>query len=146
MNLLLSYPWWFVLFCLLLGLGYAYLLYFWRNTTVEKTDKKYNFLLAFLRFIAVSLISFLLLSPLIKTKNSEIDKPILIFAKDNTMSVGIKLSKEEKKAFEQDWNELISKLSKKYTIKKYNFSDHLNDIETNNFTIRKKESTTAPKI
>ena len=91
MNLLLSYPWWFVLFCLLLGLGYAYLLYFWRNTTVEKTDKKYNFLLAFLRFIAVSLISFLLLSPLIKTKNSEIDKPILIFAKDNTMSVGIKL-------------------------------------------------------
>ena len=143
MNLLLSYPWWFVLFCLLLGLGYAYLLYFWRNTTVEKTDKKYNFLLAFLRFIAVSLISFLLLSPLIKTKNSEIDKPILIFAKDNTMSVGIKLSKEEKKAFEQDWNELISKLSKKYTIKKYNFSDHLNDIETNNFSGKETDISTS---
>lgn len=127
MNLILSYPWWFVLFCLFLGLGYAYLLYFWKQAYADKTEQKFSYFLAFLRFIAVSFISFLLLSPLIKTKNAELDKPILIFAKDNSLSVGMKMSKAEKVFFDNEWEKLITNLSKKYAVKEYNFSDKLNE-------------------
>ena len=34
-------------------------------------------------------------------------------------------------------------MSKKYTIKKYNFSDHLNDIETNNFSGKETDISTS---
>ncbi|MBX7225433.1 MAG: hypothetical protein K1X55_05340 [Chitinophagales bacterium] len=125
MRLILSYPWWFILLCLLLGGVFSFLLYFWKSAPENKNDRFFQKLLAALRFFAISLLAFLLLAPLIKTKKTEYDKPILIFLKDNSASIGMKL--KEKNAIEANWNKVIAQLSKDYSVKSYNFSDKLEE-------------------
>ena len=125
MRLILSYPWWFLLFCLLLGGLFSYILYFWKNKHENRNDRRFQKILALLRFLAVSLIAFLLLAPLLKTKKTEYDKPILIFLKDNSASVGMKL--KDKKEVETNWNKAIEQLSKDYNVKAYSFSDKIEE-------------------
>jgi hypothetical protein len=82
-ELFLQTPSWFILFCLLAGLGYAYLLY----QPVAGWGKKINYGLAILRGLVVSAICFLLLSPLVRKTEISVDKAKLVFAIDNSESV-----------------------------------------------------------
>lgn len=79
-------PLWFILFCILAGAGYSFLLYF-KNKQHKELSKKLIYLLASLRFLAVFTICFLLLSPLIKSKLKQVEKPILVIAQDNSESL-----------------------------------------------------------
>lgn len=133
MQFILAYPWWFIFGCLLLGFLYAYLLYFWKPSSSQNYKGKEIYFLAFLRFIAVSFISFLLLSPLLKTKNTAYDKPILVFAKDNSESLLLKLNKAQQNILEDKWSALIKSLERKYKIVSYNFSAKLEEEQKLNF-------------
>jgi hypothetical protein len=82
-ELFLQTPSWFILFCLLAGLGYAFLLY----QPVAGWGKKINYALGVLRGVAVSAICFLLLSPLVRKTENSVDKAKLVFAIDNSESV-----------------------------------------------------------
>ena len=64
-NITFEYPTWFILFCLLLGLAYAALLYF-RNQTFREQPRYLTWGLSALRFLSVSTIAILLLSPFYK--------------------------------------------------------------------------------
>jgi len=81
-----SYPWWYVLFCLITGVLYAYIMYF-----REKKFSDYSIWLkrtmALLRFMAVGLITFLLLVPFIKSVQEELKLPVLVIATDQSLSV-----------------------------------------------------------
>lgn len=81
-----SYPWWYVLFCLITGVLYAYIMYF-----REKKFSDYSIWLkrtmALLRFMAVGLITFLLLAPFIKSVQEELKLPVLVIATDQSLSV-----------------------------------------------------------
>ncbi|SFC04014.1 hypothetical protein SAMN05421780_102361 [Flexibacter flexilis DSM 6793] len=74
---------WYLLPCLLAGVVYAYLLY----SKKAPWSKNLNYTLAFLRFVVVSFLAFLLLNPLIKTSLSLIEKPWVVLAIDNSESV-----------------------------------------------------------
>jgi hypothetical protein len=84
-KLLTQYSPWFILLCLLAGLGYSWLLY----QKKSPWSKKVNQLLAAGRFILVAVLCFLLLGPFIKNFKNYIEKPVMVFAIDNSQSVGI---------------------------------------------------------
>ena len=110
--------------CLALGVLYAWLLY--RNS--KNLDKKLQYVLTTLRIVVVTAIAWLLFAPLIKTLNYTLDKPVIIIGQDNSLSVGqVKASGFDKKLYEKNLKILQDKLSDKYEVKTYNFSDKVKD-------------------
>lgn len=89
MSLLLDYPWYFILFCILLGVVYAVLLYVVRMRRGVERDfsRRLTILLAVLRTLSVAAIAFLLLSPLVKRVKNRKEKPLVIIAEDNSQSL-----------------------------------------------------------
>ncbi len=82
-ELIFQTPYWFIIFCLLAGGAYAFLLY----QPEASWSKKLNYALAALRGIVVAFICFLLLSPLVRKTESIVDKAKIVFAIDNSESV-----------------------------------------------------------
>ena len=74
---------WLILVCLAAGLLYAWLLYSKRTPW----SRSLNYLLAALRFVVVSILSFLLLGPLVRYIQNTTVKPAIVFAVDNSQSV-----------------------------------------------------------
>ena len=87
MQLLLDYPWYYILFCLLAGAAYSFILY--RKTPKQKDDtpRSWRLPLALLRFVTVAFIAFLLLAPLVKRHVNTHEKPIIVLAQDVSESV-----------------------------------------------------------
>ncbi|MCT4580526.1 MAG: hypothetical protein N4A35_03840 [Flavobacteriales bacterium] len=115
------YPLWYILFCVLLGIGYAVLLYRKDKAFGEET-KILPYFLGALRFFSVSILAFLLLEPLVKTENQIIEKPIIVIAQDNSES--IQLSKDSSfyiKEYPKELTVLKEKLSEKYTVETFHF-------------------------
>ncbi len=73
----------FLFLCFLVGLVYAYLLYQKKGPWSKTTNKG----LFILRFIAVSLLATLLVSPILKQIQNKIEQPSFVIAIDNSKSV-----------------------------------------------------------
>jgi hypothetical protein len=84
-KILTQYSSWFIILCILTGLGYAYLLY----QKKSPWNKNTNYFLAALRFLLVSLLAFLLLGPLIKFFKNYEEKPTVVLAIDNSQSIAL---------------------------------------------------------
>lgn len=82
--MIIDYPWYFVLLCLLAGAAYAVVLYFVGHRAF---GKGINVLLAVLRFVAVSVIALLLLSPVARRTVNERQKPRVDLIEDRSLSV-----------------------------------------------------------
>ncbi len=83
-----EYPLWFIVFCLLAGAVYSATLYFWGPRLIFDSYPKLKlWVVAALRFLSVSIISFLLLNPLLKYVKGSIQKPIIVLAIDNSESI-----------------------------------------------------------
>ena len=74
---------WFIPLCLVIGVGYAALLY----TKKSPWSTSINRLLAGLRFVLTSLICFLLLGPLLNQIEFFEEKPIVVLAVDDSASL-----------------------------------------------------------
>src|ERR1017187_519544 len=77
---------WYVILCLLVGAVYAFALYY-KDHTLEQLHRWIKITMTVFRFVVVSLVAFLLLSPMIKTIFHEVEKPIVIVAQDNSKSI-----------------------------------------------------------
>ncbi|WP_115375441.1 VWA domain-containing protein [Adhaeribacter pallidiroseus] len=82
-KLSLTYSPWLIVVCLLLGAIYAWLLY----SKTATWPKSINYLLAGLRFVVVSFLTFLLLGPFVRAITNTTQKPTLVLAIDNSESV-----------------------------------------------------------
>lgn len=82
--MIIDYPWYYILFCLLAGAAYAAGLYLVGH---RRFSKRMNLLLAALRFVAVSVIALLLLAPVAKRTVNEQQKPVVVVAQDVSESV-----------------------------------------------------------
>lgn len=83
--MLLSASPWFIALCLLVGLGYAALLY----SAKAPWSRGLNYALAAVRFAVVSFLCFLLLSPFLKSTTTTRQDPTVVLALDNSQSVGL---------------------------------------------------------
>src|SRR6185312_12303302 len=74
---------WWVPACLALGLLYAWLLY----RQPVSLDNKFRYLLFAARAVVVTIIAFLLLSPLVKSVTYSPQKPLVLVLQDNSESI-----------------------------------------------------------
>ncbi|MFM8374050.1 MAG: hypothetical protein ACKOCO_16860, partial [Bacteroidota bacterium] len=91
LELTFQYPAWFLIFCVLLGAGCAALLYY-RDNTFREQPRMVPVIMAILRFLAVTLLAILLLSPLLKSLLVETKKPVVVLAQDVSESVATDLN------------------------------------------------------
>ena len=121
-----EYSFWFLPLCILLGLGYAAILYVKSNKPELPLWVKW---LAFsLRAVAVALIAFLLLNPLLKRVTKEVEKPIILVGIDNSASlqIGNKAAFYQGK-FKEDLQNLLGNLEKNYAVETYLLGDSLRE-------------------
>lgn len=108
--------------CLLAGVLFAWLLY--RKT--EHLDKRLRYGLFAVRTIVVTVIASLLFFPLVRSISYDLEKPVIIIGQDNSLSVGaIEPKGFNKQQYEKEMQDLADKLSEKYEVKIYNFSDSI---------------------
>lgn len=135
MSFILEYPWWFLLFCIAIGIAFSYILYGKKKFIfTEKEHKGWKYGLALLRFLSTTLIAFLLLSLLIKTKHTEVEKPIILLLQDNTTSLNTSFGKLPKEEYFKKLKQLQKNIQDKYELISYNFGDNLNDFSNPDFS------------
>jgi len=126
LDLSFQYPVWFLIFCALLGLGYALLLYY-RDNTFREQAPNLNRWLGLLRWLTVTLLSALLLSPLLKSYFNETKKPIVVLAQDHSESVANDLKGEALERYKQDWTALRDALADQYEVHELAFGDQVRE-------------------
>lgn len=132
MGLVTEYPLWFILFCILLGAAYAIALYYRAKSEVSRSMM---ILLAIFRFLSVFLISFLLLSPLIKKRVKTVEKPLIAIGLDNSRSVVLgKDSASYRKDFPEQMASFIRSLEKKFEVRTYVFGESVREGTEPGFT------------
>ena len=108
--------------CLALGTGYAFLLYGSSNQ-LSRTIR--NSLFA-LRALLIAFMAFLLFAPLAKTITRTVEKPLIIIAQDNSASVLIsKTADFNQQSYTDDLKMLERSLSADYDVRTYNFSSEI---------------------
>jgi hypothetical protein len=129
MNLTLAYPTWYILLCLALGALASFILYYrdWQFKDLGKSFKKWLWVLAVVRFLAVSFLAFLLLSPLVRTISNRIEKPIVVVAQDNSQSIRQNLKGADSARYAQAMGQLVEELSKNYEVNTYSFGSSVKE-------------------
>jgi len=113
-----------IIICLLLAGGYAIGLYF--KDIKNEFPVYLKLILGIVRFVSVFLISFMLLSPFIRTISKEKEKPLIILAIDDSQSVLLNAdSANYKGALLRDVDQLSARLSEIGDVRKYLFGDRL---------------------
>ncbi len=126
LDLSFQYPAWFLIFCALLGLGYAMLLYY-RDTTFRERAPRLNRLLGVLRWLSVTIIAALLLAPLLKSLLVETKKPVVVLAQDQSESAGLDLQGQALETYRTNWQALRDQLGDQYEIHELAFGDEVRE-------------------
>lgn len=80
-----EYSPWLIILCLAIGVGYSYLQYQKKSSW----NKRVNQLLAISRAVLVSLLAILFLGPTVRAVRHYYEKPLMVFAIDNSESIGL---------------------------------------------------------
>ncbi|MDB5024748.1 MAG: hypothetical protein JWP78_2503 [Mucilaginibacter sp.] len=129
MQLLFSVTWgtvsgWWTPVCLLLALLYAWLMY--RQPVSLSKAARYGLFAT--RTIAVFILSFLLIAPLVSSVAYNPQKPLVLIAQDNSESVKLfGLSPDPAPKLIKGLSELKQQLGDQYDVREFNFSQDIKD-------------------
>lgn len=133
MKIITSFPGWFFLFCILAGIVVTAVLYY--KNPLNDVKPFVNRILSVLRFLSVTLITFLLLSPMVRMSVTKKEKPIIIFAQDNSESIIYnKDSVYYRKQYPSEMRKMLAELEEKYDLREYDFGDGLNKQSSFSYT------------
>ena len=124
MSIIIDYPWYFIVFCLLLGAAYAVAMYWLRGRKGREADftRGVTVVLSLLRGIAVAAIAFLLFSPLVKRESNRKEKPVVILAQDNSKSLDYSAdSAFYHSEYLERMERLADELGADYDVQRYSF-------------------------
>ncbi len=121
-----QYSSWYLLLCILAGLVYALVLYY-RNDSFRKQGRWLNWLLGSVRFLAVTILAILLMSPLIKSIRTESKKPIIVIAQDASESVAVAIDSTKVNAYREEMSNLKARLEENYEVHEYAFGDNVRE-------------------
>ena len=136
-NITFQYPSWYILLCILLGLSYAAFLYY-RDKNFREQSPVLNWALGGVRFLSVTMIALLLLSPLLKHIVRDVKKPVVAIAQDVSESVAEGWSEEQRRAYQESLEQLAGQLEGDYEVRQYAFGSSVR--EETNFTFGDKLS------
>lgn len=112
----ISFFW--LLGCLALGIGYAFLLY---GSSSHLNTSLRNSLFT-LRALAVTILAFLLFAPLIRNVNTSVEKPLIIIAQDNSASILVSKTRDfDDKSYAVNLKKLENELSENYDVRSFSF-------------------------
>ena len=141
MDLTINYPFWWIIICIITGLLFSIVLYYNDNSSGFK--RWHKAVLGFFRFFVVSILCFLLLSPILKSFYQYSEKPLLLFAVDNSASMTFA---QDSTAFVREMNLLIDEmdldLSDKFEVQKISFAENCDLAD--HFSFDEKLSNTDP--
>ena len=121
-NISISYPWGFVVFCLVVGVVYAGVLYYKSKDADRFSEYKWvQIVLPVLRFSLASLLAFLLLGPVLRYAGFETQKPIIAILVDDSKSIVQNDSTTEQIA--ASLSVLQTELTQKYEVNTIGYSD-----------------------
>ncbi len=127
LKLITEYSPWLYPLCLVTGFIYAFLLYY-RDNRFEELNRFYKNFLFILRFVIVSILSFLLLSPLINTWVRNKEKPTIVFAIDNSESIVLQIDTNYlNHELLPEIYKLQAGLSSEFELKNYLFGEYLRE-------------------
>jgi hypothetical protein len=134
----IAYSAWLLVLCPLAGILYAAAFYYKDSRTAELYPAL-KWSLTSLRFLLVTFLVFLFLSPLIKSAKNTVEKPIVIISQDNSASiVAGKDSAFYKHTYPANWDKVISQLSAKYDVRIMSFGNEV--IDSMNYSYTEKET------
>ena len=141
-----SYPAWCIIFCLLLGAGYAAVLYYRDRTFDESSTQSrwFKWGMAAFRFLVVTIIAVLLLSPFIRYRNTKTYKPIIAILQDNSESIRNSFKPADSLAYFKKLQQLTDKLSSNYDVVTYAFGNELK--KTSDFPLTSKVTNISDAI
>ena len=119
-GLSFQYPLWYIGLCVLLGLSFALILYY-NDKTFREQASWFKWLLGILRFVAVTFLSLLLLSPFLKSIITQSQKPIIILAQDNSESIKTEMSESELTTYQQNIEDFASSVENEFELHRYSF-------------------------
>lgn len=125
-NLSFQYPAWFLIFCVLLGLAYALVLYY-KDQTFRELSTRNSWILGSLRFLAVTIIAILLMSPVLKSLITEVKKPVVLLAQDESESIANGMRAADTLAYHKAFDALANSLGDQYDVKKYAFGEKVRE-------------------
>jgi hypothetical protein len=121
-NIEIQYPVWYIVLCLIIGIVLSGVLYY-RASYFPATSRWMKTLLAFFRFLAISILSLLLLSPVLKYSKQESKKPIIVFAQDESASIKSETDSLTLQQYGQDLDRVIDDLSQQYEVRQFAFGE-----------------------
>jgi hypothetical protein len=127
-NLTWQYPSWYLLLCVLLGLGAAVFLYR-RDSTFVDQSVALRTLMAVLRGLVVTVLSALLLAPLLKLFQTHTEPPVILIAQDQSTSIPDAMSKADSATYMNSLNTLYDRLSKKYIVHRIGFGEEVKEVD-----------------
>jgi len=134
----IAYSAWLLLLCPLIGAVYA-LAFYYKDKRTEELHPALKWGLTAFRFLLVTFLVFLFLSPLIKSNKNSVEKPIIIIAQDNSESVVTgKDSAFYRHAYPASWDKAITQLSAKYDVRVMSFGKGVSD--SMNYSFSEKET------
>jgi len=131
-QLVAGYSLWLLPLCFILGGAVAAFLYY-RNTS-DDFPVRLVWLLSVFRFLSVSIIAFLLLSPMVKTLVRTKEKPTIVIGVDNSRSMLLNPdSLFVKNELNSGIEKLITELGDDFEVVNYTFADEVKPGDTLNF-------------
>ncbi len=131
-NIITGYPAWYILLCIMAGILASMILYFRERKSEFPVWLKR--LLGVIRFMLVTLITFLLLSPLLKLSSHNLEKPLIVIAQDNSMSVVLNEdSTLYRTTYRASLNQLVEDLQDDYEVRLFTFGDEVMSVNTPSF-------------
>jgi hypothetical protein len=126
LSISFQYPAWYFIFCLAIATLGSIILYYGFDQFPGQPEWLRKVLFA-LRFLTLLILSILLLSPILKSKNTEVKKPVIVIAQDVSESISIDQSKEKLEKYSQDLQKLASSFGNDYDVKTYSFGENIRE-------------------
>jgi capsular polysaccharide biosynthesis protein len=132
-SLITEHTLWLLIPCI--GIAFLYTWFFYRkDNSIEEIPRFLKYLIRAFRFIVVLVLAFFLLSPMFRYFSTNVQKPILVFAVDNSKSVVMANdSVYYKTQFVKQYTDIIKSFSDNYEIVKVNFGDKARSSDSINF-------------
>ncbi|MBL4706787.1 MAG: hypothetical protein JKY54_19815 [Flavobacteriales bacterium] len=127
MNISLSFPTWYILICVALGLTYAFFFYR-KDRLLEDVSRFWRWFLTCFRFATVTILALLILEPLLESISTKLEKPVIVLAHDNSESLIIgKDSVYLKGEYLNQLNQLKKDLGENYEVQTYTFGSQVKE-------------------
>ncbi len=134
-TIVTEYSLWWVLPFTLVSLLLIVLVYFFKKPYHKDLSLPKIYILAFLRGLSILLLLILLLEPKIKYASEKIEKPLLVFAQDNSKS--LKLNNDSLfylNEYPSEIEKFLETLNSEFEIKKISFGNKVEELSNYNYS------------